>query len=168
MDYDYGALAHLNWEIQSMQRGSMHKMVSSVGLYMGQPWILRFIRNQGEVTQTQIADALMISPATVANSLKRMNKSGLITRKVDQADTRKNNVVLTAQGESVLSDFEAALRAHEEAMYQGITRKQLDVFKAALEKIKQNLEDMGAEKEFGRRNYGPKGQNGRRGKDIDD
>ena len=64
-----------------------HKAVS-VGLYAGQPMVLEFLLQHGESAQKDIAAHAHVSAASIAVSLKRMEKNGLITRSSVEQDAR--------------------------------------------------------------------------------
>lgn len=74
------------------------------GIHFGQPPILRFLHENPNATQKDIADSLNISPASVAVSVKRMEKAGIISRATDKDDARRNNLSLTKKG-AKLNEF---------------------------------------------------------------
>ena len=82
-------LVHDFISISVIHRYRISKSASRVGLYFGQPSILRYITEQDGCTQKELAEALHISPASAATSLKRIEKAGLITRTADSQDSRK-------------------------------------------------------------------------------
>lgn len=86
-----------------MDLGVLHRYTvftntSSIGVYYGQPQILRYLKERGECSQTEIAKYLNVSSASVAVSIRRMQKSGLLEKKADDSDLRYNKIKLTALG----------------------------------------------------------------------
>jgi len=84
--------------------GRMHKVclrkeMDRRGLAeVGQPYILFMLRDHQEGMnwdQKQFAEALGVSPATVAISIKRMERAGLVTRVPDPEDLRRNRIAIT-------------------------------------------------------------------------
>ncbi len=74
------------------------------GIYFGQPPILKYLSENKNATQKEIADYLHISAPSVATSLKRMEEAGLVVRLENKADARRNTLKLTQKGKE-LSDF---------------------------------------------------------------
>ncbi|MDE5994690.1 MAG: winged helix-turn-helix domain-containing protein, partial [Oscillospiraceae bacterium] len=62
------------------ERYIIDRLLEEKGIYFGQPPILCFLSKNPNATQKDIADSLNISPASVAVSVKRMEKSGIIYR----------------------------------------------------------------------------------------
>ena len=71
-------LVHQLISLSVIHRCRITKNASSVGLYWGQPMLLEYVLEHDTCTQAEIAKALYISPPSVATSLKRMEKAGLI------------------------------------------------------------------------------------------
>ena len=99
---DNRSLVHEIITLNVTHRYRVGKAASSLGLYFGQPSILEFILQNNNCTQKELAEHLHISPASVATTLKRMEKSGFIERIEDKSDTRKKRLTVTEKGENVL------------------------------------------------------------------
>lgn len=80
------------------KRYAMHKMLRDSGVYFGQPPVLDYLSEHGECSQKELSDGINVSPASVAVSVKRMQKSGLITKISDENDLRCNRIALTENG----------------------------------------------------------------------
>lgn len=91
-----------------------HAALEKLGLYPGQPPLLMALKNYGIMSQKELSQKLCVKPATVAVMLKRMEKTGLIDKKIDLKDKRIFRVYLTKQGEemiNVLLDIYSRLEA---------------------------------------------------------
>jgi DNA-binding MarR family transcriptional regulator len=64
-------------------------------------------------TQTELADRLKITPATVTKMLQRMEKTGFIQRKPDAKDQRASRVYLTKAGRAIQDDVEVVWKTME-------------------------------------------------------
>lgn len=69
---------------------------------LGAPLILLTLYDTGQKGQTlsqrELARRLFLSPATVAVSLRTMERSGYVVRRVDECDQRRNLVSITEEG----------------------------------------------------------------------
>ena len=122
--------SHIGWGIWSI-----------CGLYFGQPPILFMLGHDGQRTQTEIAERLRVTPATVATSIKRMEKAGLLRKKIHPADQRRNLIVLTPQGEETVRKCRAMFGEMDQAMESSLTSEEARVFNELLSKIIRRMED---------------------------
>lgn len=80
------------------RRKIMSKLLEKEGLYFGQPRILKAIANNKECDQNTLAKELECSKASVTTSVKRLEKAGLVEKKVSPKDMRCNIITLTEKG----------------------------------------------------------------------
>lgn len=64
----------------------------------------------GIPTQKKLAELLHVSPATVANSLKSLERGGYVRKEADPADARCNRVFLTDRGRRAVPGVRRGLR----------------------------------------------------------
>lgn len=128
-------LMHLN----VLHKYAIHTKSSEIGVYYGQPPILRYLREHGECSQTEIARALNVSAASMAVSIKRMQKAGLLEKKTDDSDMRYNRIKLTPLGiekeKQCLDIFDGV----SERMIDGFTEKEKQTLKDYFERMTANL-----------------------------
>lgn len=75
--------------------------IGSLGLTTGTfPALLELWERDG-LTQKQLVERLDIEQATMANTLKRMERDGLITRRRDEADRRAQRIFLTERARAL-------------------------------------------------------------------
>ena len=94
---------------------------------------------KGEVFQKDIETHFDIRSSTAAINLRRMENSGLITRRVDADDVRKKTVSLTQKSKRSISQARTELENAERRATKGLTRKELDLFFQVLDKITENI-----------------------------
>ncbi|MBB4210053.1 DNA-binding MarR family transcriptional regulator [Rhodothalassium salexigens DSM 2132] len=88
----------------------LHARIKPLGLSPGTfPVLLELWREEG-LTQRQLVERLDIEQATMANTLSRMERDGLIVRTRDEADARVQRVRLTPRAKALET---AALGAAE-------------------------------------------------------
>ncbi len=137
---EFKQLVHQLISISVIHRFIITKSALSAGLYYGQPNMLQYIKSNEECTQKEIADALYISPPSVATSLKRMEKAALITRTADVTDPRKKRISITQKGKSALSEFEAICKTTDEKMFKGFSKDDLAQLHLLLTRLHNNLD----------------------------
>ncbi|MCM1136069.1 MAG: MarR family transcriptional regulator [Clostridium sp.] len=113
-----------------------------------QAGITGYLYNHQEqpVYQKHIEEAFNISGATATNTLRVMERNGLITRKAVDKDGRLKRIVMTEQAKENHRLVEAHINVMEEKMLQGLSGKEreelfrlLDIVKGNLERINQEL-----------------------------
>ena len=81
--------------------GALLSALAQLGLQdVSQPKALIHLAEQvgGSINQRELADALHISPATMAASLKSLERNGYITKQSDQRDGRCKLLHITQKG----------------------------------------------------------------------
>ena len=113
------------------------------GLYVGQPPVLKFISENKNVTQKEIADFLHVSPPSVANSVKRLEDAGLVVRVADKKDARCNNLKLTKKGEELSEYANKLFEVVDEASFEGFTDEEIDLVISFLQRMTENIKAFG-------------------------
>lgn len=98
-------------------------------------------------SQKEIAARFDISPAAVANSLKKLEKDGYITRKTDDGDTRCNRIAITEKGKEILDETRTLFDGVDEKMLAGLTNEERVTLFSCLSRMKQNLSSLCEDKE---------------------
>ena len=92
---------------------------------VGAPWLLVTLfhaEERGERwSQRDVARTLRLSPATVAVSLKTLERDGYVDRTADERDQRRNRVTLTDKGRTAVGLCGESFRAVDERMLSGFT-----------------------------------------------
>lgn len=130
---------HIDWELVSLYRQCMNRMMCDRGVYPGQPPLLFTLGRMGACNQAYLAKALHISPATIAVSLKRMEKSGFVKRVPDPGDLRSNRIELTDDGRKAADSADHAIRAVNERMYRDFTPEEFFQIMHFYKRMQQNL-----------------------------
>jgi DNA-binding MarR family transcriptional regulator len=117
----------------------MHTSLDRIGLYRGQQFALQALWQQEGLTHSELAEWLNVSPATVTNMLKRMEKAGLVERRRDTEDERVSRVYLTEAGRDIRGAVERTWRELEQQTFAGFSPQELDLFGQFLFRIQENL-----------------------------
>lgn len=136
---------YLVWEIVKIareHRKTVEKRVCSLGIHPSQHHFLMHISKNGACTQNSIAEAMEVSAATVAVSLKKLEKGGYIEKRISPEDGRSNRIVLTQKGENVVEQSKALFEEVDRKMFESITEEQQKQLHNYMEKMIENLKTM--------------------------
>ena len=118
------------------------KKSQSFGLYVGQPQVLGFVRRHPGCTQTEIADDLGVSSASIAFSTKRLQKAGYLMKQVNHLNMRCNKLYVTRDGEEVLDRFKDVYDEMNLEMFEGFTWEEIELLASFVERANNNMEKM--------------------------
>ena len=130
------------WKIGTIYRLHMQKITGvyeNYGLYPGQSRILHTIAEMNGSTQTEIAAKLNISPASLAVSIKRMQKVGLVEKVVDKSDLRNNLISITEKGIKVQADSITELIMFDNNLLSGFSSDEIQQLDGYLTRVCANL-----------------------------
>ena len=136
---------HLVWEIIRIGRGHrrlIENKIAELGIHPSQHHLLMYLAKNGPSTQCSIAQAMEISAATVAVSLKKLEKGKYIEKKTCPQDNRVNFISLTEKGEEVVRKSQELFDETDKEMFQGLTEEERTRFHEVLEHIIQNIKTM--------------------------
>ena len=103
----------------------MHNAASDLPIYHGQLPMLEYIYRHDGCTQAELAEKLMITPASAAMSTKRLEKSGLITKSSDESNLRRNNLSLTKEGIDICLKCREAFDEVDSRMLTGFSEEEM-------------------------------------------
>jgi DNA-binding MarR family transcriptional regulator len=132
LDFYLANICHLH-------RTRIHQLFETLGLYQGQPRLLRELWAQEGPTQTQLASRLKISAATVTKMLQRMERAGFIQRKPDTEDQRVMRVYLTDVGRAVQNDVEDVFKTLEAETFANLTIEERLLLRRLFLQMRDNL-----------------------------
>ena len=133
---------HLVWDflrITREHRKVFEKSISSLEIHPSQHHFLMHISLNGACTQNSIAEAMNISAATVAVSLKKLEKGGYIEKRISPEDNRSNLIALTEKGEDVVTKSKLLFEEIDRKMFESITEEQQEQLHKYMEQIINNL-----------------------------
>jgi DNA-binding MarR family transcriptional regulator len=134
-------MGHLLSRVCEHKHRRMHGLLDTLGLYKGQPFVLRALWARDGITQSELAEQLDRCPATITKMVQRMEKAGFVERKPDPGDERLSRVYLTDAGRNIKSAVEDVWRAFEEQAFVGFSQEERSTFGELLLRVCRNLED---------------------------
>ena len=127
----------------------MSKMLVRAGMQraglkdVGHPYILKVLDESGDeglvVSQKKFAKKLMISPAAIAQSIKRMDKEGLITKITDEHDLRVNRIAITDKGRAFMKKMDRGLDFAAETIFIDFSDEDMDQLYMYTRRIIKNI-----------------------------
>ena len=133
------SVGHLvNWASRLFAR-NLNRQIKPLGVSAGQLPVLLALSEVGGLSQKQIVQRSAIEQSTMAATIARMEKGGLIARSPDPADRRASRFDLTAQGRGVLDSLYAALTAGNEEALSGFSDTEIAQCLGFLQRVIANL-----------------------------
>ncbi|AWT46402.1 MULTISPECIES: MarR family winged helix-turn-helix transcriptional regulator [Streptomyces] len=105
------------------------------GMKMWHHVVLSAVRDLAPVAQAELGRSIGLDPKDLVGVLNDLQTSGLVVRRPDPADRRKNAVSLTGEGERMLRRCEEAAREANEALLAPLTATERERFLAVLRRI---------------------------------
>jgi DNA-binding MarR family transcriptional regulator len=119
---------------------ALHARISPLGVVPGQFAQLLALFEQDGLTQAELCERVRIEQPTMANTLARMERDGLIRRTPDPTDGRRASVLLTERARGLEGDLVNAARNVNAAATEGITEEELATFMSLMARVIDNLE----------------------------
>lgn len=96
-----------------------------------------------QLAQNELAQVLGVSASSVAVSLKRMEKSGLITRQAHESDSRRNLIMLTEKGRKLIIACRRAYVELETALFADFSEAECAELRGYFNRLIETMGRMG-------------------------
>lgn len=128
---------------QAHGRRVMEERVSRGVGDLNAPWLLMTLSHAESGgrrwSQRDVARTMRISPATVAVSLKTLERDGYVERSADERDARRNRIALTDKGKRAVKLCGESFRAVDERMLSGFSREERGQLTGFFNRMIENL-----------------------------
>jgi DNA-binding MarR family transcriptional regulator len=134
----------LGYQVNHLARLLEHALrvrIDGHGVVPGQFAQLLALYEEEPLTQRDLCERVGIEQPTMANTLQRMQRDGLIDRVADPEDGRRAHVTLTPRAHRLRDALMAAARDVNAVAARGLTEAELATFMSALQLMIDNLED---------------------------
>ena len=125
-----------------LYRMYLERELNRSGVYRSQHQILMYISRFPNASQKDIASHQHVSTATIAVTLKKLEKGGYISRVMDKADNRFNQICITDRGKEVVDISRQVFQKVEQALFESFTDEELRVFDGFLDRTRLNIEHL--------------------------
>ncbi len=133
-------IGYLIKNINDKMKVHADRQLKEFGLTISQSRILAFLDEMGgSATQKQIEVFLEVSHPTVVGIVSRMENSGYLVCRFDEADKRNKIVSLTDKAKQLGASFERGVLQHEAALLATLSQDEVQQLRRLLGVIYENL-----------------------------
>lgn len=118
-----------------------YAMLQELETYPGQMAFFKLLAEEGGLSQRKIAERLNITPPSVAVSIKRMEKSGMVERRPDEKDQRITRIYLTEKGVQVNRKMKELLKKNEEELFRGFEESEICLLRRFFQHMIKNVRE---------------------------
>lgn len=117
----------------------MERFSERHGLSEGRLGLMFWLRRQGEVSLSDVAGGLTVSPRNVTGLVDNLERDGLVERVPDQTDRRSVHARLTPKGRELIDSIWQEAQAQQTPLLDGFTPEDLGVFRHLLLRVVENI-----------------------------
>lgn len=128
--------------INQIHRRKIENLLEGTGLHRAQHRMLMTLSNWSVTSQIELANILEVSAATVAVSLKKLEKGGYIRKSQQEQDSRVRFVELTEKGRSVVEESREIFHEMDARLLEGFDKEQLEVLQKLLGQMYRNAKNI--------------------------
>lgn len=119
----------------------LRREVHPLGITGGQVSLLVQIKRRPEIGVRDLAALERVSPAAMSGAVDRLERAGLIQRRTNAADRRRQGLTVSAAGERVLRAVKRRRTAWLASKLERLSPEELEAVDAAIEPLTFLLED---------------------------
>ena len=125
--------------VHALRRTALNRERERLGQKVIPVPLMAYVVEHPGCTQGEVAAWLCISAASVATSCKRLEAEGLLERRVDPGNRRKNQLYVTDEGHALTLEKRAMFERINERAFAGIDEGDKITFARVLDKMMDNL-----------------------------
>lgn len=111
-------------------------------LYPGQPKLLSIIKKNEGITQKELAEKNLCTPATITGMLGKLEANHYVRRLPDEVDKRIMRVYLTPEGKKLADHSEAFMKSMVDQLFEGFSDEELHTLLELSLKMKNNIRNI--------------------------
>ena len=134
----------LTGEIARLHAAELQRALAPLGLSRAQFVVLCELWLTDGMTQRELTDRLGLEQATMANTLARMQRDGLITRRPNPEDGRSQQIWLTGSATEIREPASRAALEADDLVAAGLPPAERELFLSMLARVAANLRPGGA------------------------
>ncbi len=125
--------------LHMMRKRVMHEAQHEQEIIPGQYPLLKYLSKNPGASQQELANMLFVSPASVAQSTKRLQKAHLLEKTSDPDNLRKNRLRVTAAGQTAVDTFHALADDVDRRTFQGFSEEEMNLLLEFHNRMIKNL-----------------------------
>ena len=111
--------------LHMLRRRMMHSRNSENEIVPGQYPLLNYLSKNPDASQQDLASMLFVSPASVAQSTKRLQSAGMLEKASDPKNLRKNCLRITPAGQAMVNSFQFLIDEVDQQTFRGFSREEM-------------------------------------------
>ena len=111
--------------LHTLRRRMLHDINSENEIVPGQYPLLNYLSKNPDASQQDLASMLFVSPASVAQSTKRLQSAGLLEKTSDPDNLRKNRLRITPTGQAIVDSFHSLVEIVDQKTFHGFSDEEL-------------------------------------------
>lgn len=123
-------------------RKLMDYYLVETGIFSSQQQILMELSRKQFSSQKEIADRMNVSSAAIAVSLKKLERGGYISKEMDDADNRLNQITLTDKGCNVVEQSRQIFKNLNRRVFEDFKEDELEELSKLLCKLNSKLNEI--------------------------
>jgi DNA-binding MarR family transcriptional regulator len=133
----------LGYQVNHLARLLAHALgahIAPLGVVPGQFAQLLALYEEDDLTQRELVERVRVEQATMANTLQRMQRDGLVRCVADPADRRRTRVQLTQRARDLEGELVTAARAVNATATRGLSQQEVADYLRITATLIRNLE----------------------------
>ena len=133
----------LGYQVNHLARLLAHALgaqIAPLGVVPGQFAQLLALYEEDDLTQRELVERVRVEQATMANTLQRMQRDGLVRCVADPTDRRRTRVQLTQHARALEGDLVTAARAVNATATRGLSEQEVADYLRITATLIRNLE----------------------------
>ena len=133
---------YLSMANHMMVQKKLMEQLKDTGLTLGQPKVLDYLKDHDGASQKEIAAGCLIEAGSLTSILNRMEKKGLIERKMLNGNRRTFHIFMTESGKKNQKLVEETFEKIEETALNNVSEEEQKVFMEIFLRIYRNLAEI--------------------------
>lgn len=117
----------------------VNQELERIGMRYSYRHIVKPLIENDSLTQLELVKLTGLKAPTISITLRNMERDGIVRREKNDTDRRETHVYITEKGRKMHAKAMTALDKAEKTMLNGLSDKELNVMRGALDKMCENL-----------------------------
>ena len=113
------------------RRSFIIKKLENYGVLAGLYMLVLVIYYNNGTSQEQISDILKTDKASIARSVKKLEKEGYVTRELDKVDRRANKLYLTPKAQTLVPEIQKVIDEWESLVVANVPKDAYQIIEPA-------------------------------------
>lgn len=138
-DMEPGELSPLLGKLSRLHQRRAAAEFLKAGITQGQPRILRYLESHEGCIQREICEQCHLEPATITNTLEKMELKGFVERHYEADNRRNQRVFLTPKGRGCLAEVNHIDLLLEDECFTGFSQDEKEAAAGFMVRICRNM-----------------------------